>query len=210
MALEKIGYSLVDLSDNSEAQIFGSLPATVTIAAGTAYLDKAGLVIPDSANPTHKIVERWSDPAPSPQHTLATATPVYDGAQVNVTRTWTAPPPPTVAELLAHAAAKRYAVETGGVVLNGAPIATDRESKATITGAYVLAVQNPSYAIANWKVAPSTFITLDNATIIAIGTAVSGHVQACYDTEAALAAQINALTVTTTAEIDAAVWPSNS
>lgn len=108
--------------------------------------------------------------------------------------------------LIRAAAAKRWAVETGGVTVNGEVIDTSRESQAMITGAYNWSNANPSEPI-KFKAA-SGWIVIDNATMVAIADAVGAHVQACFATEAAVAAEIKAGTITTTAEIDAADWPS--
>lgn len=120
---------------------------------------------------------------------------------------------PSVNDLLDYLGRKRVAVEEGGIVLNGMTIATDRAvSQAKITAAWAKAKADPTFSIANWKVAPGVFVPLDNATIIAIGDAVTAHVQACFDKEAELAAAILAdpPEITTYQEIDEADWPSNS
>jgi hypothetical protein len=95
---------------------------------------------------------------------------------------------------LAAVAEKRWEVETAGVVIGGIRIKTDRESAAKLTAAYVKADRDPGYAIANWKVADGTFVTLSAAAILAAGDAVSAHVQACFDREAALSVEILAST----------------
>jgi len=108
--------------------------------------------------------------------------------------------------LLSYAAARRFVIETGGVTVNGAEIDTSRDSQAMITGAYAYSQANPSEAI-KFKAA-SGWVTLDAATLAAIATAVGAHVQACFATEASVAADIDAGTITTPAEIDAADWPA--
>lgn len=120
-------------------------------------------------------------------------------------------PPPTAVPLDAYAAAKRWQVETGGIVVSGASIDTTRESQAMITGAHAYAQANPEATI-SFKAAGG-FVTLDAATMIAVASAVGQHVQACFAREAAVVAAITAGDVTTTAEIDAAFtdvaapWP---
>lgn len=111
-------------------------------------------------------------------------------------------------ELLAHAAAKRYDVETGGVVVGGSRIATDRASQAMVSGAFTMAKDNPE-AVFEFK-AEAGFVTLDAETMIAVGRAVGAHVQAAFAIEATLAAAIAAGGVTTPEEIDGADWPPNS
>jgi len=110
------------------------------------------------------------------------------------------------ASLIAYAAIKRWQVETGGITVAGAAIDTSRESQAMITGAYAYSQANPSETI-SYK-AISGWVTIDAATMTAIATAVGAHVQACFAAEASAAAEIEAGTITTTAEIDAADWPA--
>lgn len=119
-------------------------------------------------------------------------------------------PPPTVYDLLTYLADKRWQVETGGCPFDGTVIKTDRESQVKLTAAWTRAKADPMFSIPNWKIAPGVFIALDNAAILAIGDAATAHVQACFDTEEALTAEILAGTITTYAEIDAAAWPPNS
>lgn len=123
------------------------------------------------------------------------------------------PEPPTLEDLLDYLGRKRVAVEEGGIVLNGMAVATDRAvSQVKIAGAWAKANADPTFSISNWKVSPGVFVPLDNATILAVGDAVTAHVQACFDKEAELAAEILAdpPTITTYEEIDQADWPSNS
>lgn len=106
-------------------------------------------------------------------------------------------------------AARRYAVETGGAVINAIPFATDPVSQTKIVGAAVAAMLDPLLEL-KWKT-ETGFVDLDAATITAVAQAVRAHVQAAFDNEAALAAQINA--ATTLAELQAidlsAGWPAN-
>ena len=114
--------------------------------------------------------------------------------------------PPQV-DLTAYAAAKRYAVETGGVTVGGVAIPSDRDTQAKLTAAFLLAQVNPQ-ATFQWK-AGAGFVTLDAASVGQIAVAIGQFVQAAYATEAAVLAAITAGTITTTAQIDAAAWPSN-
>lgn len=120
-------------------------------------------------------------------------------------------PPPTPAELERIAAAKRWAVETGGIVVMGATIRTDEFSQTKILGARVAAKEDAGYTL-NWKESDGTFYALNAAQIIAIGDAVRNHVQACFDAEMAVVAAIraNPPTITSVAHIEAYAWPSNS
>ena len=116
------------------------------------------------------------------------------------------PLPPTKIDLQGYAAAKRYAVETGGVTVGGVPIPSDRDTQAKLTAAFLLAQVNPQ-ATFQWK-AGAGFVTLDAASVGQIAVAIGEFVQAAYATESQVAAAIIAGTITTTAQIDAAAWPA--
>lgn len=110
---------------------------------------------------------------------------------------WRVGPAPSDADVLAAAkvsrlselAAIRFERETRGIVVGEASVATDRETASILTAAYVSAKEDPNYAI-RWKVSPGVFVTLDATAIIAISSAVRGHVQACFDREASLTEEI--------------------
>ena len=84
--------------------------------------------------------------------------------------------------LFAALSNRRWQAETAGIVVGGAPIRTDRESQSVLTSAYVQAMGNPDFSV-RWKIGQGQFVTLNAATIIAIGDAVTAHVQACFDHE---------------------------
>lgn len=94
------------------------------------------------------------------------------------------------ARLLAKLADVRYQHETGGIVINGAEVKTDRESQSTITGAYARAISNPA-ATVKWK-ADNGFVTLDAEAIKMFGGAVFDHVQGCFAREAELTDLVSA------------------
>lgn len=96
---------------------------------------------------------------------------------------------------LAALAAKRWEVETGGIVVAGVPVKTDEDTQRKITGAYVQAFRDPSFTV-RWKLGPAQFITLDAATLLVIGDAVTAHIQSAFNNEAVIADQI----------VDAADW----
>lgn len=125
-----------------------------------------------------------------------------------------APPPGPSFEALSAAklaalAERRWQAETGGTIVAGMPIKTDAESTGKITAAYVQATANPAFTV-RWKVDTGVFVTLDAATIIAIGDAVTAHAQACFDNEDVLTAAILAAEdapALDAIDIDAG-WPS--
>ena len=85
---------------------------------------------------------------------------------------------------LVAASAKRYVIETGGIVVAGAVIRTDRESQALIAGAFNAVQQDPAKTI-DWKAADGTWVHLNATQIAAIAAAVADHVQACFSAERA-------------------------
>jgi hypothetical protein len=107
------------------------------------------------------------------------------------------------ADKLTEIATARFAAETGGLTLpTGVAVDTSRESQALITGAALQATLDSVYTC-QWKTAAG-FIQLDASTILSIATAVRQHVQACFDQEATLSAQVNA--AATVAAVEAVVW----
>ena len=94
---------------------------------------------------------------------------------------------------LAELKAYRRTKEEAGITLNGAAIATDRESQAMIGNAVAGLRLNPEGSTVNWKAENGTFV-LDLATLEAIAGAVFDHVQACFNAEIAHVEAINALT----------------
>ncbi|UBB16129.1 DUF4376 domain-containing protein [Comamonas odontotermitis] len=90
--------------------------------------------------------------------------------------------------LLLRLADVRYQHETGGILINGSQVKTDRESQATITGAYTRAIDDPATTV-RWK-ADNHFVTLDAEAIKMFGGAVFAHVQGCFAHEADFAEQI--------------------
>ena len=110
----------------------------------------------------------------------------------------------TVADLVAYAAARRFAVEVGGVDVNGVRIATDRDSRSMVANAYA-GMQVSGAPSVKFKAA-SGWIELTTDQLKAIALAVFAHVQACFAAEDGCDAGINASppTITTYAEVDAA------
>lgn len=111
------------------------------------------------------------------------------------------------AQLLAYAANKRWQVETGGIEVGGETIRTDPTSQSRITGAYTLTLADPTLTSIDWEATPGNWVTVDAASMKAIGIAVGRHVQACFSTLRSVQAEIEAGTCTTTEQVDLADWP---
>ncbi|WP_269929939.1 DUF4376 domain-containing protein [Aminobacter sp. HY435] len=149
-----------------------------------------------------------------PEVPFAIAQPEWEAGGTVVGGVYT--PPPTSLEDLRAAklvalAAKRWAVETGGIVVGGFPIYTDDRSKLMVTGARIKADADPAFTT-KWVAADGTRTAVDATTIIAISDAMLGHVDACFDRFDVLASAIaSALDKTALAAIDInAGWPPNS
>ncbi|NTG00121.1 DUF4376 domain-containing protein [Agrobacterium rhizogenes] len=127
---------------------------------------------------------------------------LYDG------KTFSAPVIPEITpdDLLTYAATKRYAVETGGITVDGSKVATDRQSQALITGAYNYVQANPDVTV-TFKTSVG-FVELTAAQMMAIANAVAAHVQASFAAESEIIAEISAGTIKATADIDAFAWPT--
>lgn len=94
--------------------------------------------------------------------------------------------------LLGLLAARRYRAETAGITWNGWPVATDRASQAALGNARQAVAAGLRADGATWKFADGVHQPLTNAQILELAAAVFGHVQACFDREAELAAVIRA------------------
>jgi hypothetical protein len=71
---------------------------------------------------------------------------------------------------IAELAAARYNEEVGGIAINGVKIATDRETQAKLTAAYVRAVADANLVL-TWKTSNGEWAELDSTIIIAAGNA---------------------------------------
>lgn len=98
----------------------------------------------------------------------------------------------------------RYMLEVGGVSLNGVKVKTDRESQATINGAYT-SLANGLLTSIDWKTADGSFVQLTLAEMSAVAQAVAQHVQTSFSREKALLDQVNA--ATTIEEVKSVVVP---
>lgn len=95
------------------------------------------------------------------------------------------------ASLRTDLAGYRYARQSAGVeVLPGVTVLSDRESQSTLTTT-ILAVERGLVGLpVQWKCAGGVFVALSADDLSAAAALVAAHVQACYDAEAAVLAQI--------------------
>lgn len=114
----------------------------------------------------------------------------------------------TKLSLLADVAARRWQAETGGIVIGGTPIATDRESQAQLSSAYT-SLSGGLIADTPWKAADGSFTMVTLAGLEPVAQSVAAHVRACFDAERIHCEAISALSEQ--ADLDAyditAGWP---
>ena len=97
----------------------------------------------------------------------------------------------TVEQALAALKSARDAAIASGIERDGLQVQTDDLSQSRLTTAALAAQLDPG-ATLRWKLATGEFVALSAPQIIALALAVRAHVQACFDREADLAAQIRA------------------
>lgn len=154
------------------------------------YIDQNGKLAgsydgPDETNPYAGMTE-----APTP--------PAFTGQTWNASAWIHAKP-----ALKEIAADKRFRMETGGLMVGGMPIATDRNSQNMISGAAKLFDEDPALSVIEWTASPDSFVTLTKVQLKAIGVAVGRHVQRCFARQKEIAALIDAGTITTAEQIEA-------
>ena len=88
------------------------------------------------------------------------------------------------AEWAGRIAARRFQAETGGVIVEGIQVNTERDSQALLTGATFAASLDPAYQI-KWKAATG-FVDLTGEQILGIASQVRAFVQACFNRESEL------------------------
>lgn len=86
--------------------------------------------------------------------------------------------------------ARRDQAIASGITVAGMALATDDLSQARIMGAALSAILDPGYEV-QWKTAAG-FVTLTAPQVIGLATAIRAHVQACFDREADLLADLDA------------------
>jgi hypothetical protein len=113
------------------------------------------------------------------------------------------------ATLIAYAADVRWRREVGGITVGGVPVATDDRAKMMIVGARLAAIADPQWSTV-WHGADGQTYPVEATAMLAISDAVQAHVNSCFATFALVMAAIDAGSITTMAQIDAADWPAIS
>lgn len=106
-------------------------------------------------------------------------------------------------DLVAYARHARWRREVGGMIFSGVPVATDDRSQTKIMGARLAAVANSEFS-ARWDGSDGEVYPLGSAELIALSDALQAHVSGCFDTFAIVKDAIDAGTMTSRAEVDAA------
>lgn len=122
-------------------------------------------------------------------------------------------PEPTKADLLAHAWATRVRALAAGcvVAVDGLqiPIWADDRTIATLTALMMRASADPNLIIPSWKARDGQFFELNAGDIATLANGLFAFIQAAFDVEGAVVADIEAENITTREEIEAAGWPAN-
>ena len=172
------------------------------MAKNLPLIDSTGLVI----NVIH--LEDGAEWTPPDGHTLGieggAIGDTWDGAQ------YVKPSPPTItkADLAAYAADKRYRVMCSGISFGGVTIPGDDISQLRIGRAR----DDLASHVLTEPISVNLGLVSIQATaaqITAIANGLSVKTQAAWTVQGTVIAAINAETITTTAQIDAAPWPSN-
>jgi hypothetical protein len=122
------------------------------------------------------------------------------------------PPAPTVAQLMAYANEKQWALATGGYTANiggqGLLFATDERSQPLLDGKVTRLGQANPPATIKWQF-PAGFVTLAAADFLSAAIAAADFVQATFDALDAVFAEIEGGTIATFVAVDQAAWPVN-
>jgi hypothetical protein len=169
------------------AQIISGQPVAITGDAVT--FEREGAVI----NASYQTVMLWSDDERAaigvypivddaiPEGKVSTGS-ALENDNGTIRRRWVLEdiPAPTKEALLARSAECRWEKETGGIDVGGMLVPTDERTQNVLSAAFVSAMADPEFAVADWKVAPGVYTTLSNETVRTLALAVRAHVQACF------------------------------
>jgi len=72
------------------------------------------------------------------------------------------------------------------------PVRTDETSQRKIAGAVQLFEKDGTLTVIDFEAQPGIWVTLDQATMEAIGVAVGRHIQACFSNAKALSEAVEA------------------
>jgi hypothetical protein len=110
---------------------------------------------------------------------------------------------PVQSYLLDYSENARFAIETAGITVSGVFIETDLQSQQALQAVYTYC-QIHTGATIQWKLPDLTFVTYTAAQISNIFDVVNGFVQACFNEESIINAQIKSGAITANSQIDTA------
>ncbi|GAU80566.1 hypothetical protein BIWAKO_00454 [Bosea sp. BIWAKO-01] len=111
---------------------------------------------------------------------------------------------PTKAELIGYVADRRWHAEQAGTAWHGWQIHTDDRSQGKYLSELQAIALNVRVDGDPWKFADGVFRPVSNADFPQLAIAAREHVRTVFGIEGAVLAQIEAGTITTAAEIEAA------
>lgn len=106
-------------------------------------------------------------------------------------------------ELIAYAKAVRYAAEVAGTTVSGAPIRTDRDTRSALLEAQAAIAMDAEWSTP-WELSNGAIFIVDATTLPPIVAAVAAHRRAAFVAYDGVKNAIEAGSVTTREQIDAA------
>lgn len=116
--------------------------------------------------------------------------------------------PPSVESLADYASRRRWEVEVGGTTWNGWPVATDDRSKVLVNGELSAIDMGERKDGEAFKFADGLPRPLTNAQMQAVAVAMRAHVKVSFAAMFGVLVGLQAGTVTTRAQVDAALVPA--
>lgn len=105
--------------------------------------------------------------------------------------------------LLGYARACRFAMEVSGTTLGDMPLRTDRETRSALSEAAAMIADDPAWST-RWELPNGAWVTIDAALLPQVVRAVGNWRAAAFALQEVVASKIEAGTIKTFAEIDAA------
>jgi hypothetical protein len=171
----------------------------VEIHVGSGFTDANGIQHPSNWNeawsPQEKvarglrIIQEPADPEPGVRR-VETALQVVSGHPVRVADDEPIPLAELKAEKLQAMRARRWAVETSGLTINGLVVPTDEKTQNRAANAVLYLDKSPGVETVDWEISPTEDVVLDLETLTAIATGIGAHVQACFTRSKTLKADI--------------------